>query len=152
MSDINAAKWMEDYNRHRFFTLVRSPSPKRAELVAREFGGTVVRISMTLTAKAAALLDWVSDPAKFPDFAVPQSEGNTIIGIARIGDAFAYGVAIKKDSDNIVLVRLSSGKSPRVHRTIQFADYAPGVFADEVIAAVAHLEAKADLGEPSPLR
>ncbi|MCS4088928.1 hypothetical protein [Rhizobium sp. BK176] len=152
MSDITAVKWMEDYSRNRFLTLVRSRSPKRVELVAHEFARTVVRISMTLNARAAAFLEWVSDPAKFPDFAVPQSEGNTIIGIACIGDAFAYGVAIKKDTDNIVLVRLSRGNSPRVHRTIQAADYAPGVFADEVIAALAHLEAKADLGEPSPLR
>lgn len=149
---ITAIKYGEDYDKERFFTLMRSSSPKRAELVAHEFGRTVVRICLTLTAKAAAILEWISDPAAFPAFATPQSARNTIIGIVRIGDDFAYGVAIKENSSDIVIVSLATGHSPRTHRTIDLAAYAPGVFADAVIAAVAHLVAKADLGELSQLR
>jgi hypothetical protein len=144
---------MEDYDRYRFMTIAHSSSPKRGELLAHEFGRTVLRIAMTLTAKAASLLEWVGNPLEFPEFAPPQFEGNTLVGVVRIGDVFAYGVAIDDSSKNIVILSLSRGSAPREYRTFNPSeDYIPDLFADAAIKAVAYLVAKEELGEPSQLR
>ncbi|MBY3155479.1 hypothetical protein HFO56_24435 [Rhizobium laguerreae] len=148
MSD-KEKEYLEHYDHNRFSTIVRSSSPRRADLIAKEFGRMVMRLANTLPVPAAKVLRWTTDPAEFPAFAATKLDVRCIVvGVACVGEEFAYGVAIKENSSDILIISFANKKPARISKTIEPDRYAPALLANDIVGAVAHLVAKAELAEP----